>query len=76
MRVINDPLGQTHSPANNDHYSSLNFVLFCEIFKIGDRLTDGRTDRQTDNSKNSDHYRRECGSASWIKKRESNCKEV
>ena len=33
MRVINDPLAQTHGPANSDHYSRLNFVLFCEIWK-------------------------------------------
>ena len=52
--AINDPLGQTHIHANNDHYSSLNFVLFCESLKIGD----GRTDRRIDNTcENSDHYR-------------------
>ena len=33
MRVINDPLSQTHNPASGDHYSRLNFVLFCEILK-------------------------------------------
>ena len=50
MRIINDPLGQTHSPANSDHYSRLKFVLFCEILKSGD----GRTDNTCENS---DHYR-------------------
>ena len=28
--VNNDPLGQTHSPANSDHYSHLKFVLLYE----------------------------------------------
>ena len=42
MRVINDPLGQTHSPASSDRYSRWNFILFCEILKS----EDGRTDRQ------------------------------
>ena len=41
MRVINDPLGQTHSSASSDHYSGLNFVLFCEI------LMDGWTEKET-----------------------------
>ena len=27
----NDPLGQTHSPANSGHYSHLKVILFCEI---------------------------------------------
>ena len=42
MRVMNDPLGQNHS---NNHYSCLNFVLFCEILK-----NEGRSDKY------SDHY--------------------
>ena len=41
LSVINDPLGQTHSFANGDHYSRFNFVLFCEIEKWG--RTDGET---------------------------------
>ena len=41
MRVINDPLDQTYSSANSDHYSRLN--LFCEILKSGDGRTDGQT---------------------------------
>ena len=36
MCVINDPLGQTHSPASVDHYSHWKFVLFREILKSGD----------------------------------------
>ena len=36
MNVINDPLGQTDSHASGDHYSRLNFVLFCEILKSTD----------------------------------------
>ena len=28
-------LGKTHSPSSSDHYSRLNFVLFCEIEKSG-----------------------------------------
>ena len=31
MCAINDPLGQTHSPASNDRYSRLKVVLFREI---------------------------------------------
>ena len=42
--AINDPLGQTHSPASRDHYSHLKFVLFCEISKRVDRGKDGQTD--------------------------------
>ena len=40
MYAINDPLGQTHRPANSDHYSHLIFVL-REFEKW--RRTDGRT---------------------------------
>ena len=36
MYAINDPFGQTHSPASSDHYSHLKVVLFCEILKSGD----------------------------------------
>ena len=43
MRVINDPLGQTHSLASSDHYSRLNFALFCEILKSGYARTYVRT---------------------------------
>ena len=35
----------THSPSSCDHYSHLNFVLFCEILKSGDGLTEGQTTR-------------------------------
>ena len=35
LGVINDPLDHTHSPTNSDHYSHLNFALFCEILKYG-----------------------------------------
>ena len=31
--VMNDPLGQTHSSANGDHYSRFNFVLFLPDFE-------------------------------------------
>ena len=34
--IINDPLGQIHCPASNDHYIHLKFVLFCKVLKIGD----------------------------------------
>ena len=47
--VINDPLGQTHSPDSSDHYSHLKFVLFSGILKSGN----GRIDTTW---KNSDHY--------------------
>ena len=39
MNAIHDPLDQTHSPASSDHYSRLNFVLFCEILKSADVRT-------------------------------------
>ena len=39
MSAINDPLGQTYSPASSDHYSRLKLVLLCELYKWG------RTDR-------------------------------
>ena len=42
MCVSNDPLGQTHSPTNRDHYSDLKFLLFGEILKSVDgHETDG-----------------------------------
>ena len=41
MCAINDPLGQTHSPASSDHYSHLKVVLFCDILKGEDRRKDG-----------------------------------
>ena len=47
MRVINDPLGQTHSTASSDHYSR----LYLRDFKNFGR-TDGRTDRQHMRCKN------------------------
>ena len=54
MSAINDPLGQTHSPARSDHYSCLNFVLYRETLKSGDGRTDGPTDNTCESS---DHYR-------------------
>ena len=39
MYAINDPLGQTHSPASSDHYSHLKFVLFREILKSWEERT-------------------------------------
>ena len=58
MYAIDDPLGQSHSPASSAHYSPLTIVLFCEILKSGDGRTKGRAYRQ---------HMRDCGSASWIK---------
>ena len=43
MCAINDPLGQTHSPALSEHYSHLKVVLFCDILKSGDGRKDGQT---------------------------------
>ena len=43
MCAINDPLGDTNSPASSDHYYHLRVVWFREILKSGD----GRTDSQT-----------------------------
>ena len=60
MRVIDDPLGQTHSPASIHHYSRLNYVLFCELLKSGD----GRTDRTT-RANIVIPTGRDCGSAQW-----------
>ena len=60
MCVINDPLGQTHSPAMSAHYSRLYFVLLCKIMNSGEWQKDEHTDNTCENS---DHY----GSASWIK---------
>ena len=64
--VINDPLGQPTVPAGSD----------CRwILKFWDGRTDGRTDRRSDGRtygltdtlcENSDHYRPELWSASWI----------
>ena len=55
MSAISDPLGQIHSPANFDHYSHLQVVLFCEILKSGD----GRKEIVIT-------IGRDCGSAEWI----------
>ena len=52
-RVINDPLGRTHSLAISDHYFHLKLGLYWEILKSGDGQT----------CKNNDRY---CGSAAWI----------
>ena len=38
--VINDPLGQTHSPTTIDHYFQAT-IVFCHILKSGDGRTDG-----------------------------------
>ena len=59
MSAINDPLGQTHSPASSDHYSHLKIVLFNEILKRG--RTDGRTDGPRAKIGTT-----ACGSALWI----------
>ena len=39
--VINDPLSQTHSSANSEHYFHLNFFVLGNL-KICDGRTDGR----------------------------------
>ena len=41
--VINDPLGQTQSPASGEHCLRLNFVLIAGFWKM---VRDGRTDEQ------------------------------
>ena len=43
MCTINDPLGQTHSPAIA--ITILTWKLFCEILKSGDGRTNGQTIR-------------------------------
>ena len=48
MCAINDPLGQTNSPASSDQFSRLKVVLFCEILKSGDGRKDGRTDNTSE----------------------------
>ena len=57
--AINDPLGQTHSPASSNHYSHLQVALFWKM------RTKGRTDTTWEKMINTG---RDCGSASWIKK--------
>ena len=49
--VINDPLGQTHSPTNSDHYFHTTFVLFCDFLKN----REGRTEVNMNESNY--HYR-------------------
>ena len=56
MCAINDPLGQTHSPASSDH---LKFVLFWEIL----------TDVHTPFVEIVITTGRDYGSASWINSR-------
>ena len=59
--VINDPLGQTHSPVRSDHY--FHWKLFCfEIMKSGDGCKEGQAPRV----KIVIAPRRDCGSAKWI----------
>ena len=60
--VINDPLGQTQSPASSDHYFYLKLGLLWEIFKSGD----GRMDVQTECEKIVTTTDRDCGSVKWI----------
>ena len=50
MRVINDPLGQTHSSISSDHYFKATFALFCDIVKSGNGCTYGQQ-----SCKNNDH---------------------
>ena len=74
MCAINDPQGQTDSPASSDHCSHLKVVLFCEIFKSEDGRTDGRAyvrtiiyvrmDGRTKRAKIVITTGRDCGSAS------------
>ena len=33
MCAINDPLGQTHSPASSDHYSRLKVLKSCFVLR-------------------------------------------
>ena len=60
MCAINDPIGQTHSPASSNHYSRLKVVLFHEILKSGDG--------QTTRAKIVIITGRDCGLAEWINK--------
>ena len=39
MCVINDPLGQFHSPASSDHYLHFKIIVFCSILKSTDVRT-------------------------------------
>ena len=50
MSAINDPLGQTHSPASSYHYSHLKVVFVLRDFEKWGR-TDVRTDGQTPRAK-------------------------
>ena len=61
--VINDPLGQTHSPTSSDHYFQATFVLFCDILKSGDGRSEGRAETCT---KVMITTCLDCGAAEWI----------
>ena len=61
MRVINDPLGQTHSPASSDNYFRLKFWFVSQDFEKWER-----TDIETTRAKIMITTGRDCGSASWI----------
>ena len=51
MSAINDPLGQTHSPAiSSDHYSHLKVLFVLRDFEKTDRRTDVLTDNMSENS--------------------------
>ena len=49
--VINDPVGQTHSPTSSDHYFQATFVLFFDILRSEDGRMAGNM------CKNNDHFR-------------------
>ena len=63
MCDINDPLGQTHSPAVAITILIWKLFCFARFRKVG---TDGRTDEQTKRAKIVIIISREYGSASWI----------
>ena len=67
-RGVNDPLGQTHRPASKDHYFQLKIILFCEILKSGNVMTNLQTELygRTTCVKLVITTGRDCGSASWI----------
>ena len=56
MCAINDALGQTHCPANSDHFAHLKKVSFCKILMHG----------RTPFAKAVIATGRDCESASWI----------
>ena len=65
--VIDDPLGQTHSPTSSDHYFYVSFVRqYCEK---QDRMYVRMESTYGNNKKTNDHYRPEL----WVGRVDQKC---